>query len=62
MYSAALEQHGDMRLADRFEQIEILHVARTDLEHVDRLAHALDLIDAHHFAHDRHTGFAARFR
>ncbi len=73
MYSAAessssivadiprLSSTGFCVLSDRFEQVEVLHVARADLEHVDRLRHALDLVDAHHLADDRQSGLAPRF-
>ncbi len=50
---SALEQDRPVGLADRLEQVEVLHVARADLQDVDFARHPLDLVDAHHFADDR---------
>jgi len=49
----ALEQHRKSQSSDFLEQIEILHVAGTDLEHIDMTAGHLKLLDTHHLGHRR---------
>src|SRR5204862_2053755 len=50
---AALQQHRSLNLAQFAQQIEVLHVARADLENVDVGKHQLDLRDLHDFADDQ---------
>ena len=56
----ALQQHRLVNLAQRFQQIEVLHVARSDLNQIDMLDKFVDLIRAHQFADDRQTGLFPR--
>ena len=48
---AALEQHGLAHAADALEQLEVLHVARADLDHVDVLHHQVGLRGRGHLGH-----------
>ena len=52
---AALEQDRLAGFADLAEQVEILHVAGADLEHVGVALDQLDLPGVHDFATDRHA-------
>ena len=49
---AALQEYRRMHLADFFEQLEVLHVARTDLDHVGILRDQFDVVDVHDLRHD----------
>jgi len=49
----ALQQHGLTHLTECFQQREILHVARADLEHIRLLRDGVDIGRIHHFRHDR---------
>ena len=53
---AALEQDRTVDLAELAQEVEVLHVAGADLQDVNHLRHAPDLIDGHHLADDRHAG------
>ena len=59
---AALEQHRLLRLADFLEQVEVLHVAGADLEHVGVLLDELDLARVHDLGDDRHVELVADAR
>src|SRR5262245_3233530 len=52
---APLEQDWDLGPATFFEQIEVLHVPRADLEDIGIALDILDLARVHHFSHDRHA-------
>src|SRR6185437_7720327 len=54
---AALEQAGLAHVAELAEQVEVLHVARTDLEAVDIGEHDLDLRDLHNLSDDEQAVF-----
>jgi hypothetical protein len=56
---AALEQHGLVGLPDLREQVEVLHVARADLEHVGRLHDLLHLARVHHLGREGQPGVLA---
>ncbi len=56
---AALQQHRLMGLADLLEQVEVLHVAGADLEHVAVAFHQRHLTRVHHFGDDRHPVLVA---
>ena len=58
---AALEKHGLAAFAERFEQHEVLHVARADLHHVGVLRDEIDVAIAHDFGHDAEAGRGFRF-
>ena len=65
---AAMPRFSKHRLADLAQlpqQVEVLHVARADLEDVDVRQHGLDLGDFHDLADDQETvgvgGFAQQF-
>ena len=47
---AALQQHRLADVAELAQQVEVLHVARADLEAVDVGQHQLDLRDLHDLA------------
>jgi hypothetical protein len=53
---AALEQHGFVHLAHGLEQLEVLHVAGTDLHHVHILLKLRDAVLAHQLGHDGQAG------
>jgi hypothetical protein len=53
---AAFEQDGALGFADGVQQVEVLHVARPDLEHVGVFGDQFDLLRGHDLGHDRHTG------
>ena len=53
---AALEQHGLVHLANGFQQLEVLHVAGTDLHHVHILLKLGDAVLAHQLGNDGHSG------
>ncbi len=53
---AALEQHGLVHLANGLEQLEVLHVAGTDLHHVHVLLKLRDTVLAHQLGDDGHAG------
>ena len=53
---AALQQHRPAAAAQRFQQREILHIARADLHEVGVLGHQLHVAIAHHFGDDAETG------
>ena len=57
----ALEQNRLIDLAQRFEQPEILHVARTNLNHID-VGKVVDLRFAHDLRDNRQTRFPLRFQ
>ncbi len=40
-------------LANLLEEIEILHIARPDLNHVSMAHHRVELLNAHHLGHHR---------
>ena len=52
---AALEQDRAIDLAELAQEVEVLHVPGADLEDVDQLRHAPDLVDGHDLADDRHA-------
>src|SRR6185312_9398995 len=54
---AALEQAGLAHVPELAEQVEVLHVARTDLEAVDVREHDLDLRDLHDLGDDEQAVF-----
>ena len=47
---------GSAAFAQRFQQHEILHVARADLHHVGIVRDQIDVAIAHHFGDDRQAG------
>ena len=49
---SALQQNRPAAFSERFQQHEILHVARADLQHVCIVRHEIDVAVAHHFCHD----------
>ena len=53
---AAFEQNGTAAFAKRFEQREVLHVARADLHDVGIVGHQFDVAIAHHFGDDGEAG------
>ena len=53
---AALQQHGLAGLSHRFEQIEILHVAGADLDHIHFRHEPVQHRHGHDFANDRQAG------
>ena len=55
----ALEEDGHARLADFLQQLEVLHVPRTDLEHVDVAGHHLDVLGADDLGRHRHAELVA---
>ena len=57
---AALQQHRDVGAADLAEQVEVLHVAGAELDHVGDLEDVLELADVHELGHDRQAGLLAR--
>src|SRR3954463_290290 len=57
---AALQQDRLVRPADLGEQVEVLHVARADLDHVRVLEDSLDVAGIHQLGHDRQPGFLPR--
>ena len=56
---AALEQHRLADLAERRQQVVVLHVARADLQDVDILQHPFDLRDLHHLGDRGHVVLVA---
>ena len=58
---AALEQHGLADRAELAQQVEVLHIARADLEEIDVGQHQLDLGDLHDLADDEQAGGVAGF-
>jgi hypothetical protein len=72
MYSAAissssidaagpsLEQHRLVGAPDLRQQVEVLHVARADLDHVGMLEHGVDVPRVHQLGDDRQPGLLAR--
>ena len=58
--------HRTVRFAQRFQQREVLHVARADLQNIGILRHQLDVAIAHHFGDDSEPrllrAFASSFR
>ena len=54
----ALEQHRAAGAADLGEQRVVLHVARTDLDHVGDLQHELQVADVEQLGDDRKPGLA----
>ena len=56
---AALQQHRLLGLADFLEQIEVLHVAGADLEHVGVAFDQRHLARVHHLGDDRHVVLVA---
>ena len=53
----SLEEHGHSRLADLLEKLEVLHVARPDLEHVDVVGHHRDIAWGDDLCGDGHAEF-----
>ena len=53
---AALEQNGLVHLAHSLEQLEVLHIAGTDLHHVHIFLELGDSFLAHQLGDDGHTG------
>ena len=50
---AALEQHRHVQLADSLEQLKVLHIARTDLDHIDLgVNEQRDVLVVHQLGHD----------
>jgi hypothetical protein len=58
---SALEQHGSACLPHRTQQIEVLHVARADLQHIHIVHHEINLDLRHNFNDDGQSRFLARF-
>ena len=56
---AALQQHRLPGLADFLEQVEVLHVAGADLEHVGIALDERNLPRVHHLGDDRHVVLVA---
>src|SRR5581483_1836014 len=56
---AALQQHGLRRPADLGEEREVRHVARADLDDVDRIDDRLDVARIHELGDERQTGLVA---
>ena len=57
---AALEQHRYIQLADRLEQLKVLHVARADLDHIDLgVQKQRDMLVVHQLGHDGLAGDCA---
>src|SRR5207244_4157251 len=56
---AALKQDRLADLAERREQVEVLHVPRADLENVDVRQHPFDLRDLHHLGYRREVELVA---
>ena len=52
-----LEQHWLARLTDFGEERKVLHVSRTDLNHVGVAHYFFNFTWVHHFSHDRHAKF-----
>ena len=52
----AFQQHRPAAAAQRFEQREVLHVARAHLHDVGVVGHHLDITVAHHFGDDLQAG------
>jgi hypothetical protein len=50
---AALEQHGPVQLPDLAQQVQVLHVARADLNDAGILRDTLRLFHGHHFSDNR---------
>ena len=57
---AALEQDGLFGLAQLFEQFEVLHVARADLEAVALVHEQVDVCGISDFSDNRHPGYLVR--
>ena len=53
---AALEQHRLVHLADGLQQLEVLHIAGTDLHHIHILFKFGDAVLAHQLGNDGQTG------
>ena len=58
---AALHEDGLADVAELAEEVEVLHVARADLEAVDVGEHGLDLGDLHDFGDDEEAGLVGDF-
>ena len=58
---AALQQHGPAAFAERFQEHEVLHVARADLHDVGVLRDEIDVAIAHDFGDDAEAGRGFRF-
>src|SRR6266478_8373311 len=58
---AALEEHGLADLAERAEEVVVLHVARADLEDIDVAEHHLHLRRVHNFADGEEIEFLRGF-
>src|SRR5262245_197236 len=58
--AAALEEHRMPRLPDLDEEVEVAHVPRADLEHVDAADAGLDVPRVGHLGHGRDADGAAR--
>ena len=51
---AALQEHGLAEAAHALEQLEVLHVARADLQHVHVVPHEVHVLGGHDLRHHRH--------
>ena len=58
---AAFEEHRRAGIAEGTQQVEVLHVARAELEYVYIFFHHRNLRDRHHFNDQRQTGFLTGF-
>ena len=58
---AALEKNGRAGFTDGAQQIEVLHVARAELEDIHIFFHHRDLRNSHHFNNDGQACFLAGF-
>ena len=56
-----VEQDRHAGLADRLQELEVLHVARPDLEHINVAGHQGDIRGVHHLAGDGHAVLLTRF-
>ena len=57
---AALEQRWHAGTAHLFEQLVVLHVARTNLQHIGVACHQRNISGRHHLGHDWQASFGAR--
>ena len=57
---SALEKHRRLRLADGSQKVEVLHVARPDLQNIHTPNHQLKLRLRHDLGHDGQSSLLAR--
>ena len=57
----ALEQHRLAHAADPSQQVEVLHVARADLDHVGQLGQLVQMVERRRVRHDRQRVAVAGF-